>query len=94
MQLLRVSQPKALGQSDESESSDELLSFQRVRLGVQHPEPSQGQLRERAPQHPASRQPSPEQQAPRHQRRASRLQRRAQQREPPRQASAPVSSPP
>jgi hypothetical protein len=92
VQVQRASQPRAWRQSHASESSDELLPFQQVRRVVQRPEPLRDQLRERAPQHRASRQPSPERLAPRRQRQASRPQVRAQQQEPPRQASAPVSS--
>jgi len=91
VQLLQASQ--APRQSDESESSDGLPSFQQARQDVQRPEPQQGQVRERASQHPASRRPSPEQQAPRHQQQASRPQLQAQQ-APPRQASPLASSRP
>jgi hypothetical protein len=93
VQVQRASQPRAWRQSHASESSDELLPFQQVRRVVQRPEPLRDQMRECAPQHRASRQPSPEQQALRHQRQASRPQLQAQQREPQKQASAPVSSP-
>jgi hypothetical protein len=87
-QLQQVSLRLALHWSDESR--DELPSRPQVRQDVQLPEPQQDQLRKRAPQHLASRQPSPEQQAPRQQR-ASRRQRQAL-REPPRQASPPAFS--
>jgi hypothetical protein len=51
--MQQASQPRAPRQSDES--SDESPSRRQVRQVVQHPEPSQDQLRERAAQHPASR---------------------------------------
>jgi len=91
-QLPRASQPLALRQSDALQ--DELPSRQQVRQDVQHPELCRGrQLRERATQHRALQQLSPEQPAPHRQQRASRPQLQAQ-REPPRQASPLASSRP
>ena len=72
---------------------DELPSCPQVRQIARHPEPSQGQLRERAPQHRASRQPPQEHRAPRHQHQASRPRLQVLQ-ERPQQASPPASSQP